>query len=305
MGIRIGVVALITGFFALSGVALADPGVEREIATVSAALRAAPQDATLLVQRADLQRRVGRFEQALSDLALAEAMTEDLGPVYLVRARVLRDRGEEASALRLLESSLDHTSSAARAEAYGMVADIHEEAGRVDEAILAYDASLSLRDDVTLYLARGRLLAFSGRLDEAIAGYETGVDALAGAAVLRAQLATLLIAANELERALGHADALVAQAQAKSQWLLLRARVHEAMRRADLAARDRRAALTDAERVLSRRGSATARLARARALIALGRVDEAVVDLGHVVRRAPQLAEARVLLHRYAAGGAR
>jgi tetratricopeptide (TPR) repeat protein len=292
-----------TGLF--TGTASADPGVEREIVDVTRRLELAPQDATLLIRRADLRRRVERFDEALADLALAEATADDTSRVYLVRARIHVDRGEESRALRLLEAALPSMRSGEQAEAYAVIARIHEEDGHVIEAVDAYDASLALRDDVALYLSRGRLLVYAGRFDDAVSGYEAGVQALAGAAILRAELVELHLALGAPERALIHADALVDAARAKARFRVMRARVYEAEGRTALARSEREAALVDAERVLARRNSALARLERARALLALGREAEALDDLRRVVRRAPALSEARSLLHRVETGGAR
>ncbi len=295
----------LVGASAISTTAAADPGIEREIEALSQRLEVAPQDASLLLRRADLLRRAARYDEALDDLALAEATAEDTSKVYLVRARIDVDLGHEAHALRLLESALSSMNDADRAEANAIVARIHEEAGRVDEAVEAYDASLALRDDVGLYLARGRLQVFAGRFEDAISGYEAGVQILAGPAILRAELIELHLALHQPERALVHADALVGQARATARFRVMRARVYEAQGRADLARAEREAALADAERVLARRGSALARLERARALLALGREAEARSDLRRVVRRAPALSEARTLLHLVETGGAR
>ncbi len=286
-------------------VAWADPGVEREITNLTRRLEVAPGDAALLVRRADLRRRVERYDEALADLALAEATADDTSRVYLVRARVHVDRGEERQALSLLEAALTTMSTGAQAEAHALIASIHEEAGRLAEAVDAYDASLALRDDVALYLARGRVLVYAGRFEDAVLGYEAGVHALAGPAILRAELVELHLALGDPARALVHADALVSAARATARFRVMRARVYEAQGRTALARAEREAALLDAERVLERRGSALARLERARALHSLGRDDEAVADLRRVIRRAPALTEAHALLHRLETGGAR
>jgi len=299
------IAALAIGLLLSSATAFADPGVEREISELTTRLEAAPHDARLLVRRADLRRRVARYDEAMADLALAEVTGSSPAKVYLVRARILVDRGDEDGALSLLEGALDSMPARDRAEAFALLAGIHQEAGRLIDAVHSYDAALSLRDDVELYLSRGRLLIFAGRAHEAIAGYEAGVVALGGAVVLRVELIELLVAGGAHDRALTHASALVASSRAPSRFLLLRALAHEGLGDAARAREDRLAALADAERVLARRGSAMARLARARALLALGRTDEARADLERVVRRAPQLDEARVLLHRVSVGGAR
>jgi tetratricopeptide (TPR) repeat protein len=284
--------------------AAADPGIEEEIEELSESLARSPRDTRLLLFRADLYRRNEQWDEALADLSMIDVMGGD-PRTHLVRARIRLDQGDEASALRWLESSAPSMPRMARAEAYALMAEIHEEAGRVDEAIHAYDTSLASHDEVGVYLSRGRLLVFAGRFEEAISGYETGVQILAGPAILRAELVELLLALGEHTRALVHADALVAAARATSRFRVMRARIYEAQGEHERALAEREAALADAERVLSRRNSALARLERARALLALGRDAEALDDLRRVVRRAPILAEARSLLHRVETGGGR
>lgn len=285
--------------------AAADPGVERELRDVSDRLARTPGAAALLLRRADLLRRLGRFDAALGDLDVAEATGADRGPVDLGRAFTFADAGDGARAVRLLEGSLSLMDPGAQRSAYALLATLHERFDRIDDAVLAYDRALELRPDVQLYLSRGRLLTGVGRGAAAIEGLEEGVLALGGPAVLRRELITLYLAGHRPEPAIDHAAVLVASARAKSPWLLLRAEAYEQAGDHRRATVDREAALVDAERVLLRRASATALLARAQALHALGRDGEARSDLQQVVRRAPRNRQARALLHALGEGGAR
>ncbi|RLB56699.1 MAG: hypothetical protein DRJ42_02625 [Deltaproteobacteria bacterium] len=289
----------------MPGSAAADPGVERELRELTDRLAVTPADPRLLLARAELSGRLGRFDDAQADLDLAEVSGGDRGRVDLLRAVTFADAGRFEQAVRLLEGSVTLMAPRDRASAYALLATLHERFDRIDDAVLAYDRALELRPDVQLHLSRGRLLRGVGRVTEAIAGLEEGVIALAGAAVLRAQLIEIYLAAGMPRGAIGHAGVLITSARAKSRWLLLRGQAYDLAGDPRRARIDREAALADAERVLSRRGSATARLARARALSALGRDAEARADLERVVRRAPRNREARALLHALRQGGAR
>ncbi len=284
--------------------AAADPGVERELRELTDRLAVTPADPRLLLARAELSGRLGRFDDAQADLDLAEVSGGDRGRVDLVRAVTLAAAGRDDRAVRLLEGSVALMAPRDRARAYALLATLHERFDRVDDAVLAYDRALELRPDVQLHLSRGRLLRGVGRITEAIAGLEEGVIALGGAAVLRAQLIELYLASRAPHDAIAHVDVLLASARAKSRWLLLRGQAYDQAGDPRRARADREAALADADRVLARRGSATARLARARALHALGRDAEARADLERVVRRAPRNREARALLHQLRQGGA-
>jgi len=297
--------ALVSAASAVPLGAEADPGLERERREVTDRLAVSPSDPALLFARAELSRRLGRFDDARADLDLAEVSGGDRGHIALLRGATLADAGSDEAAVRLLEGAVALMTPHDQGGAYTLLAALHESLDRADDAVLAYDRAVELQPTVQLLLSRGRLLEGLRRMPEAIDGLEEGVIALGGPAVLRAALVELYLATNDPRRAMQHADALIVSARAKSRWLVLRARAHELAGDARRARADREAALVDAERVLARRASATARLARARALHALGRDLEARQDLERVVRRAPRNREARALLHLLGEGGGR
>jgi tetratricopeptide (TPR) repeat protein len=151
-------------------------------------------------------------------------------------------------------------------------------------------------DDVEVYLARGRLLEGLGRLAEAAQSYEMALQGDAASTALRVRLVEVERRLGRYDHALAHVDAAMRHARVDTRWLLRRAQILEDAGRRTEARRARVEALTEAERLLTRRSSPAALAARGEALLALGRADDAARDLAQAVRRAPSLTHARQLL---------
>jgi predicted Zn-dependent protease len=76
------------------------------IAAVSQQISAEPKDAGLYVERAELYRRDGRPDRALSDLERAEVLAPGSTPIRLCRAQIALDAAKPADARVLLDTVL-------------------------------------------------------------------------------------------------------------------------------------------------------------------------------------------------------
>jgi tetratricopeptide (TPR) repeat protein len=219
------------------------PGLDEELARVSALIENSPTNAALLLQRAELHRRHSDFARALADIAVAARLTGGAPAVALARARVFGDAGETRAALTAVEDFL--AAEPGHPDALVLRARCLTRLQRAGEAVADYTAALQhlARPSPDLFLERARTQAALGRLDEAVAGLDEGRARLG-------ELVSLQLAAIEYERqgakfdaALGRVDQLLARNRAKETWLALRAEILEQSGRLDAARQVYRQAL--------------------------------------------------------------
>lgn len=287
---------LAPGVFALSlpGLLYAHPGLHHDIERVTKALAEAPDRADLLTERAYYYRLDGKPDSAWADLELAVALAPADREVALQRGLTLSALGKDADALAELDRFLRLGPPSAKA--YAERARILVRRGEPEEAVKAYSTALALDKDVELFADRGRLQESLGRLDDAAAGYREGMASLGGAVVLRLALIRVEIQRHGFEEALRLIDEVLQQSQVKTEWLLERGAVLDQAGRTDEALAARKAALVEAERVVSFRPTALNLLARAKAEVALGEIGAAERDLSALLKKSPRLAEAQTLL---------
>ena len=285
---------LLTALATAAARASAHEGTSAEIAALDRKIAASPGDASLLVQRAALLRRQGRPALALADLARADARSPGRRDVLLERGLTLWSAGDPRGAETALDRFL--SSGPPAPAALATRGQIREKTRRFEAARADYDAAAHLRPDPEIYLARGRADEAAGKLDRAAQGYEEALSALSGATSVRLALVRVEARRGHFTRARALVDEVIAAAPRKADWLLLRADLQTAAGDPAGAAADREAALREIEAAMTRRHSDLTRLARAKALLSLGRAPEALSDLQAVASRSPQLPEARDLL---------
>lgn len=280
----------------------AHDGVNVEIAALDAQIQKTPQNAALYIERALLLRREGQFARALVDLALAQKLDPHRRDIVLEKGLTLAAKGETQEAESLLSAFLSSGLPSARAfEARGK---IRENARRLVEARADYAAAVTLAPSPDLFLARGRMDEALGHWDDAARGYEEGLRVLSGAIVLRLALVRVEHQRRHYDRAIALIDEVLPQVPVKADFLLLRADQHAAAGRPEKAHSDREEALRESDARLTIRPTAFVRLARAKALLALGRKKAALTELEMVVAHAPKLEEARKLFDEIRASSA-
>ncbi|MBA2664217.1 MAG: tetratricopeptide repeat protein [Bradymonadaceae bacterium] len=296
MGIRRKVIAGATALLLSSAaLAAAHPGVEHAVEALSSKLDAAPTDVDLLLLRSELQRREGRFALAMADIDRAAKLAPKDARLDLWRGLTYFEMAELARADKHLSHYLAHNTG--QPMVLWTRARVREARGRYKAALLDYDAALAGGEHaVELFVSRGALLERLGREQEAEANYRLGLQRASGAVVLAIMLIDLEMRRGRFDSAIGAIDQAMGQARVKTNWYLRRAAAQEAAGRAVLARADRERALGEADRLITIRRSSLALFGRAQALEALGRYDEAIVDLGEAIARTPKNHQAHQLL---------
>lgn len=274
--------------------AYAHEGVNAEIAALGRKIEKDPRNATLYIERAALLRREALFVRALADLAAAQKIDPNRSEITLEKGLTLAAKGDAKEAETLLSTFL--STGKPSAKAFAARARLREHAQRFAEARTDYARAVALDPSPDLFLARGRMDEKLVHWDEAAQGYEEGMRKLSGAVALRLALIRVENKRGHYDRAIALVDEILPNLPIKSDWLLLRADQHAAAGRPEQARQDRETALHEADQRLTLRPTDFTRLTRARALVALGRKQEATLEVESVVAHAPNLEEARVLL---------
>jgi tetratricopeptide (TPR) repeat protein len=282
----------VTSWGALS--AAAHDGVNVEIAKLDTKIQKEPHNTALYIERAMLLRREGQFGRALVDLAQAQKLDPHRREIVLEKGLTLAAKGETKEAESLLSAYL--ASGLPSAKAFEARGKIRENGKRFVEARADYSAAVALAPGPDLFLARGRMDEALGHWDDAARGYAEGLRILSGAIVLRLALVRVEHQRGHYDRAIALIDDILPTLAVKADWLLLRADQHAAAGQPAKARQDREEALREADARLALRPTDFGHLVRAKALIALERKKEAVIELEMVVAHAPKLEEARQLL---------
>ncbi len=276
---------VVTALAALHGVssARADEPVDEEIADLDAALALHPADVSLLVARADHLVQARRPESALPDLALAAALAPRDPRVPAVRAEALIALDQREPALAELDRAIDAGLTSPRV--LRLRARVLAELERPAEAIAAWDEALAIAPDPDGYLERSALLREQAQSDAALAGLREGL-ALTGAASLRLEVIELARRLGRWDDALRAIEPLVAL-EAAPRWRVMRGDLLTGAGRSREARTDYEAALVMIEPRLSQRPTAATHTDHARALLGLGRLEEAEAACRRALARGP------------------
>ena len=111
---RLGIVLALASAIAAARPAAAHPGLHERIDAATARIAAAPGDAHLWLERAELFREHGDGDGAMADLDAARRIDPANAAIDLVLSRVLRSRGRMPDAESALDRYLSHRPSDAR-----------------------------------------------------------------------------------------------------------------------------------------------------------------------------------------------
>ena len=297
--IALSLLAVALGVAALPPGPRAHEGAHHDVARLTEALAARPDDVALLLERAYFHRVGGDAERSLGDLDRARSLAPGDLRIAAERGLTLARLGRAPEALQELDRVV--RDGAPTAAVHNERARLLAASGRTLEAIDAYRASLALRDDVEIVLACGAMLEQLGTLDEAADLYAVAAKRLGSPVTVRAALMRVHRAAGDWAAALSLADAEIARARIKTDPLLVKAEILEAAGDPPSARAHREAALAEADAAVARKPTALHLLTRARALVALERTGEARAVLGLVLEDVPDLVPARELLARLGA----
>jgi tetratricopeptide (TPR) repeat protein len=218
---------LIVALLLLQGVARAHGPDHETILLLTAELGKRPGDPELLLQRGERLRVHGDLAAARLDFQSCLTAVPDSSPARLRLAMVLRDLGESAEALSLLDSIVGNPRT--NLTALATRADLLCRTGRHQEAVADYDAILTRtgtpRPD--LYLDRARAILAAGTNSEtlALAGIDEGLRRLGPVPSLQLFALDLDQARGAWREALTRLDALQAGSTRKERWLYRRGEI--------------------------------------------------------------------------------
>jgi tetratricopeptide (TPR) repeat protein len=227
------------------------PGIDEQIADVTASIREHPEDASLYLRRGELHRIHRDWRLAEADFIKAGKLDEELAEVDLALGKLRLSAGEPEAALEPLDRYV-----AQRPEvAAGWLAR-----GRARMAAGRYlDAAADLtrgiehpqnpRPQPDDYIDRARALESAGpkHLDSALAGLDKGMADLGPAVTLQILAIELELKRGNPDGALARIDRIAAQSRRQETWLLRRGEILEQVGRVEEARRAYRATLESIE----------------------------------------------------------
>lgn len=207
--------------------ALAHPDLEEQIARLTINIALQPDHPDLLLQRADLYRRHGQFDDALKDIARAERISTNVVPLTLDRARVLCEAGRAAEAVAEVQVLISRQTN--HMEALIIRARGEAQLGHKEAAVLDFTTAIghSPAPAPDLFLERAHLLAELGRLDEAVRGLDVAISNSHFASPLQLTAIEYERRRGTYDSALTRTDSLTARYPVKEPWLTLRAEILE------------------------------------------------------------------------------
>jgi predicted Zn-dependent protease len=203
----------------------AHPDLEEAIEATTAKLIEQNYPNALLLERADLFRRHGQFNEALADIDLIEQRTNACAEVMLERAQILLDAGKIKDANAVVQTLLRNHPTIC--DAFIIRARCESRLGQREAAIQDFTTAInkSSAPGPDLYLERARQLALLGRLDEAVRGLDEVIAQANDAS-------PIVLTAIEYDRqrkafdsAIQRVNRLIKRYPVKEPWLTLRGEI--------------------------------------------------------------------------------
>ena len=272
------VAGLLAGVVLAVGPATGHPGIDQQIADVTALLEASPDDAALYLRRGELHRIHRGWAAAEADFRRARKLDRTLAEVDLALGTMKLDAGDPGGANKVLTRYLRRrpdsvTGLVARARALAKL-------GRNLDASRDYSRALTLaergRPQPDYYLEQARVLEAAGpeHVAEALEVLDRGLERLSHPVTLQLYAIELELSMSRHEAALKRLDEIAGRATRKETWLLRRGEILESAGRNDEARTAYLQTLEAVEKLpVSRRGNAAVRRLVAEAESALQRLE--------------------------------
>jgi tetratricopeptide (TPR) repeat protein len=196
-------------FAGSSPVALAHAPDALQIKRLDAQVRSHPKDIELLLRRANLLCIAGRVDAAARDYGQVLSLDPHRAEAHLGLAKLFLKGGLLPEAQRALHSC-DSGEPQVQAEKWKVQAGIFAAQSRWMDAGMALDRAMALDPNPRPedFNQRADFAISAGRLDEALAILERGIERLNGAAALRWRAIAVAIRAQRTELALAQLDEL-------------------------------------------------------------------------------------------------
>ena len=203
--------------------AQAHPGIDQQIADVTAAIEAAPADASLRIKRGELHRIHRDWDLARRDFDAAAKLAPEDPIVEFHRARLELDVDQPKAALKRIGRYLSLAPAAGpRApvvHARTLVA-LGRHRAAADAYTRAIEGSREGRPSPDDYLERARALRAAGKKhrDEALRGLDEGIERLGGPITLRRLEIEIEIESGRVDDALARLGRIADGAGRKERW---------------------------------------------------------------------------------------
>lgn len=216
--------ALIVITVAVSPRLAAHPALEVQLQQLDGAIALAPENAELLLRRAELFRLHGQLNEALNDLDAVQRVGPGTANLAYHRARLFRDMKRYEDALRLIEYyDKEHPGSP---EAHFLRAGIHRELEQRERSIEAFKKGLALvtRPTPDHYIELATMQRSNGDSNAALTTIDQGIGTLGP--IISLELAAVNIALQDglFDSALWRIDRLKAAGMQEESRLMWRAR---------------------------------------------------------------------------------
>lgn len=215
---------------------LTHPDLIEQIVSTTRELEQHGDSAELYLTRADLFRRHGQFDAALTDLSTAERCQTNTVRLRLERARVLSDAGQATNALAEIEPFLQTTPN--HAEALLLRARSHARLGQPAAAVADFDSAINnaVAPGPDMFLERARQQAVQGKFAAAVRGLDQAITNFATFPPLQLAAIDYDRQQGAFDDALARAETFLARYPVKEPWLTLKAEIQEQAGRTSAAA---------------------------------------------------------------------
>ena len=275
-----------------TGGLFAHDGVHVDVDRVNKQIEISNDPGPLYLIRAKLCRKHGRPDLALQDLNWARGLGIDPEEELLERALCLRDSGKEQKALKMLDQVVG-LSGKLLVEALDERSDLRLRLGKIDGAIVDLVRVHSLEPDLAKTLRLGDLYERRDAHGLAAAIYRQGMDAGIDSSLLVIARIRSETASGGYDIAMKLVDGKLLEASLKAPWYQRRAEIYRAKGEESRAVSDLEKALEELDGIFKRRPVPIHQVTRARVLRLLGRTDEARKQLQDVLKRSPGYASAQ------------
>src|SRR5215213_4013465 len=209
----------------LPSFAHAHEGLHEQIATITAKIKRDPKNASLYLQRGELDRLHHDWTRAAADYDRAERLQPGLKIVELARGKLFLESGKLQRAKVTLNRFLSQQPG--HYEALITRARVLAKLGDRDEAVADFSQALAASSlpEPELYIERARVLADEQRISDALRGLDEGIDKLGPLVTLQVAAIDLELRRKSYDGALTRLDQIAAQSERKEAWLVRRGEI--------------------------------------------------------------------------------
>ncbi|HEX8618571.1 MAG TPA: tetratricopeptide repeat protein [Thermoanaerobaculia bacterium] len=204
----------------------AHEGMHEQIASLTRRIANDPKNGTLYLQRGELYRLHTEYKLARADYDKAAKLDSSL-PIEFARGRMYVEAKQPATAKKHLDRFIAQNPN--HSEAFLMRGRALVALGRAADAVADYDAAIEHESQPTpdMYHERAKVIASTGKTDDALRGLDAGIARLGPIVSLQRQAIELEVAAGHYDRALARLETIADQSPRKEYYLADRGEILE------------------------------------------------------------------------------